>query len=65
VQYRLAGAPLRVRNLNLRAILQDAARRHLISRSWYLQGILAGNEIWRGGQGLATTRFSAQVTARR
>lgn len=65
VQYRLAGTPQRVRNLNLRAVLLDAARRHLISRSWYLQGVLAGNEIWRGGQGLATTRFSARVTARR
>ncbi|MGH3393106.1 MAG: GH12 family glycosyl hydrolase domain-containing protein [Streptosporangiaceae bacterium] len=65
VQYRLAGAPRRVRNLNLRAVLLDAARRHLISRSWYLQGVLAGNEIWRGGQGLATTRFSVTVTGRR
>jgi hypothetical protein len=54
-----------VRNLNLKAILLDAMRRHLISRSWYLQGVLAGNEIWRGGQGLATTRFSARVTGRR
>jgi hypothetical protein len=65
VQYRLAGAPQRVRNLNLKAILLDAVRRHLVSRAWYLQGVLAGNEIWRGGQGLATTRFSARVTARR
>ena len=65
VQYRLAGAPRRVRNLNLRAVLLDAARRHLISRSWDLQGVLAGNEIWRGGQGLATTRFSVTVTGRR
>jgi hypothetical protein len=64
VQYRLASAPRRVRNLNLRAVLLDAARRHLISRSWYLQGVLAGNEIWRGGQGLATTRFSVAVTGR-
>ena len=64
VQYRLAGRPQRVRDLDLRAVLLDAARRHLISRSWYLQGILAGNEIWRGGQGLATTRFSARVTRR-
>jgi Glycosyl hydrolase family 12 len=65
VQYRLAGTPSRVRNLNLRAVLLDAARRHLISRSWYLQGVLAGNEIWRGGRGLATTRFSVTVTRRR
>lgn len=65
VQYRLAGAPARVRNLNLRAVLLDAARRHLISRAWYLQGVLAGNEIWRGGRGLATTRFSVQVAGRR
>ena len=64
VQYRLAGAPGRVRNLNLRAVLLDAARRHLISRSWYLQGVLAGNEIWRGGQGLATTRYSVAVIGR-
>ena len=51
-----------MRNLNLRAVLLDAAQRHLISRSWYLQGVLAGNEIWRGGQGLATTRYSVAVT---
>jgi hypothetical protein len=65
VQYRLAGAPRQVRNLNLLAVLLDAARRHLISRSWYLQGVLAGTEIWRGGQGLATTRFSVTVTGQR
>jgi hypothetical protein len=61
VQYRLAGAHGSVHNLRIASILQDAARRHLISSSWYLQGILAGDEIWSGGQGLATTWFSVAV----
>jgi hypothetical protein len=65
VQYRLAEARTRVQNIDLKAVLLDAVRRHLISGAWYLQGILAGNEIWRGGTGLATTRFSATVTGRR
>jgi hypothetical protein len=65
VQYRLAKSSWHVRNLNVKAVLDDAARRHLISPAWYLQGILAGNEIWYGGTGLATTWFSAAVTAKK
>jgi hypothetical protein len=62
VQYRLVHPAWHVKNLKIAAVLADAGRRGLISRSWYLQGILAGNEIWKGGQGLATTWFSAAVT---
>jgi hypothetical protein len=65
VQYRLATSTWHAKSMNIEAVLADAAKRHLISRSWYLQGILAGDEIWSGGQGLATTWFSAAVTPRR
>jgi len=65
VQYRLASATWHVRKLNVKAVLEDAASRHLISWSWYLQGILAGNEIWSGGRGLATTWFAVAVTAKK
>ena len=64
VQYRLATSTWHVKSMNIEAVLADAVKRHLISRSWYLQGIIAGHEIWSGGQGLATTWFSAAVTPR-
>ncbi|HUZ24451.1 MAG TPA: hypothetical protein VMV07_11885 [Streptosporangiaceae bacterium] len=64
VQYRLAAPTWHARKMNIAAVLADAVRRHLISRSWYLQGIIAGDEIWSGGQGLATTWFAAAVTPR-
>jgi hypothetical protein len=64
IQYRLVGGPWHVRSLNIRAVLLDAARRHLISSSWYLQGILAGYEIWLGGQHLSTSWFTASVTGK-
>lgn len=64
IQYRLTGRPWHAKNLRIEALLLDAARRHLISKSWYLQGVLAGDEIWRGGQGLATTWFSVNVISK-
>ncbi|HEY1621992.1 MAG TPA: hypothetical protein VGG25_30520 [Streptosporangiaceae bacterium] len=64
IQYRLTGRPWHAKNLHIAALLLDAARRHLISKSWYLQGVLAGDEIWRGGQGLATTWFSVNVVSK-
>jgi hypothetical protein len=64
VQYRLVNSSWHVKKLNIKAVLDNAASRHLISLSWYLQGILAGHEIWSGGTGLATTSFSAAVQAK-
>ena len=50
-----------VSNLDVRAFVQDAVSRGYISPSWFLIDIEAGFEIWKGGQGLATTSFTASV----
>jgi len=62
VQYRLVHTSWHTRNMHIGAVLTSAVRRHLISKYWYLQGILAGNEIWSGGTGLRTTWFAAHIT---
>lgn len=49
-----------VHNLQLAPFIKAAERAGLISRSWWLETISTGYELWRGGQGLATTRFSAR-----
>jgi hypothetical protein len=61
VQYRLVHSTWHTRKMHLGAILANAVKRHLISKYWYLQGILAGNEIWYGGTGLRTSWFSAII----
>lgn len=50
-----------VTNLNLKAFIDDAATRGSVNRGHYLKTIEAGFEIWSGGQGMATTGFSATV----
>lgn len=62
VQFRLAHSSWHAKKMHIGAILDTAVRRHLISKWWYLQGILAGDEIWSGGTGLRTTWFSAHLT---
>ena len=62
VQFRLVHFSWHTKKMHIGAILDAAVRRHLISKWWYLQGILAGDEIWSGGTGLRTTWFSAHLT---
>lgn len=47
-----------VRGLGLLAFVADAAARHQLSMSWYLESVEAGFEIWHGGTGLATKSFA-------
>jgi hypothetical protein len=48
---------------DLNSFIQDAVhnRSGTIQSGWYLTNVFAGFEIWSGGQGLATTSFSAVV----
>jgi Glycosyl hydrolase family 12 len=50
-----------VRGLSLNPFIATAERSGLIERSWWLETISAGYELWRGGRGLATTWFSARA----
>lgn len=50
-----------VRDLDISAIVADAARRGYLAASYYLLNIQAGFELWQGGSGLATTSFAVSV----
>jgi hypothetical protein len=50
-----------VRNLDISAIVADAARRGYLLASYYLLNVQAGFELWQGGSGLATTSFAVNV----
>jgi hypothetical protein len=48
-----------VTRLALGPLIDAAERSGLIKRSWWLESIAAGYELWQHGAGLATTWFSA------
>jgi hypothetical protein len=50
-----------VRHLWLNPFIRTVERAGLISRSWWLETIAAGYELWWGGRGLATTWFWARA----
>ena len=50
-----------VRDLDLKAFIQDATERDYIRNDWYLISVEAGFELWHGGMGLATNAFSVRV----
>ena len=50
-----------VSNLNLKAFLIDAKKRHYIQPDWYLIAVEAGFEIWQDGTGLASSAFNVFV----
>jgi cellulose 1,4-beta-cellobiosidase len=58
VSYRRVVPTTTLRNVDLKAFVDDSVRRDVTKRSWYLIDGEAGFEIWRGGVGLATTRFA-------
>jgi hypothetical protein len=47
-----------VQDLGLLAFIADAAAKHQLSMSWYLESVEAGFEIWRGGTGLSSRSFA-------
>jgi hypothetical protein len=61
ITYVLTTAVTSVSNLDLQPLLADALRRGFVQKSWYLIGVEAGFELWRGGTGLATRSFSVDV----
>ena len=56
--YRRVVPVTSVRDLGLLSFVADAAARHQLSMSWYLESVEAGFEIWRGGTGLASRSFA-------
>jgi cellulose 1,4-beta-cellobiosidase len=62
IQFRLVHPRRRVDDLRLKPFITKSIRLGLIRRSWWLENVTAGFEIWRGGKGLATTRFSVSLS---
>ncbi len=58
ISYVLQGGGTSFSNLDVKALLADAASRGSVNPSDYLIDAEAGFEIWQGGQGLATNSFS-------
>lgn len=65
IQFRLVHPRTRVDGLDLKPFIIKAIRRGLIRRTWWLENVTAGFEIWRGGVGLRTSNFSVSVAHRR
>jgi len=61
VTYMMTTGATSVSHLDLQALVADAVSRGYIGRSWYLIGVEAGFELWRGGTGLAANSFSVNV----
>jgi cellulose 1,4-beta-cellobiosidase len=57
IQFRLIRRTWRVDSLRLRPFIRRCERMGLIRRSWWMENVEAGFELWSGGQGLATTNF--------
>jgi cellulose 1,4-beta-cellobiosidase len=58
VSYVLRGGATSFNNLDVKALIDDSVARGTTNRNHFLLDAEAGFEIWRGGQGLATTNFS-------
>ncbi|MBX6371953.1 MAG: cellulose binding domain-containing protein [Acidothermus sp.] len=63
ISYVLTPGATSISNLDLKAIMLDAAARGSLNTSDYLIDVEAGFEIWQGGQGLASNSFSVSVSA--
>jgi hypothetical protein len=61
VTYELIRHVTAIGHLDVGRLIQDAVRRRYASPRWYLVSVEAGFEIWRGGAGLAVTRFGVRV----
>jgi hypothetical protein len=65
VTYLMTTGTRSVSNLDLRPLEANAVGRGYLKKSWYLISVEAGFEVWQGGTGLATKRFSVKITRRR
>src|SRR5581483_4801243 len=60
IQFRLVHPRWKVNNIDLRKFVGVAVRRGLVRPQWWIENVEAGFEIWKGGVGLATTKFSVR-----
>jgi Glycosyl hydrolase family 12 len=63
IQFRRVSKTWKVNHFRLKPFMRRIERMGLIKPTWWLDNIEAGFEIWNGGQGLGTTRFSVQHIA--
>ncbi|PRY40385.1 cellulose binding domain-containing protein [Umezawaea tangerina] len=61
VVYERVGDVTSVKGLDIRAFTKDAQTRGWIKPEWYLIGVEAGFNLWRGGAGNAIDQFSVTV----
>ena len=61
ITYLMTTGTTSVRHLDLQPLVAYAVSQGYIQDSWYLIGVEAGFELWRGGAGLAITSFSVKV----
>jgi len=64
VSYVLRGGGTSFTNLNVLALINDSVARGTTNANHYLLDAEAGFEIWKAGQGLATTSFSFSARSR-
>jgi len=60
MQFRRVARTSSVSNLTLAPFFHVAEHLRLVSQWWWVEGVNAGFEIWRGGKGLATTWFATR-----
>lgn len=61
ITYERLGSVTSVSGLDVRSFAQDSAQRGFVRPEWYLIGIEAGFNLWRGGAGNAVEAFSVSV----
>ena len=61
IQFRRVHPTSKVTRLKVKPFIAAAERDRLINRKWWLVSVEAGFEIWRGGVGLGTTRYTVKV----
>ncbi|HEX6347407.1 cellulose binding domain-containing protein [Umezawaea sp.] len=61
ITYERVGDVTSVRDLDIRAFGKDAASRAWIKPDWYLVGVEAGFDLWRGGAGNSVDEFEVTV----
>jgi hypothetical protein len=61
IQFRAVHHTARVDGLRLAPFITRSIKMKLIKRSWWLENVGAGFEIWKGGRGLATSRFTVRM----
>lgn len=63
IAYQRTAGVTSITDLDLRAFILDSVQRGSTNASWYLIGVEAGFEIWKGGQGLGSTAFSFSASS--